>query len=352
MRSVVIPESLFPSWKNGDQPINGEDKMGNPWKTSSVKTFTKNPFLTTSVSVMTNNQFTWTRTLTTIHLSQNEPIILIRDDFNKPESMVWSMPFMSSKIKENNQDIAPVKAAVYDETKKELPSANLEKKLTKGWNSFQVTGQKWSKHPNQGIDCELYTYNPMPTSFTVSQWSNNWQNDQEKKEFQSFNGVPYEETMQLLRISATKPFFVILTPYPKGEKKLVPKIGSTDNASISLGGNGRKYLITPEQAVFADGTKSVLCFLTENQVTANDITVRGGGTTIVVDNNSIDIFVGRSQLKRTIIFPYPVFPAGQADKNANISADGKTIEISPSTDLNIMPNDAGDKIFRLTRVKS
>ncbi|MFN2439562.1 MAG: hypothetical protein ABR503_10215, partial [Chitinophagaceae bacterium] len=194
IRSVVIPESMFPQWNSGNQPIIGNTK---PWNRSNQLEFAKLGNSTMSLSKMSGDG-DWFRKIVMVTIKEDQPIIILYDSVTNNKPAIWSMPFMSQgAVSTPVGNVTPVDRLYdRDNNSQQLPVATSENGLNKGINKFSFTGQDWPKtvHPAGGIDWHMYNVSNSAGSFTMSQWTNNWQNSAEMNEYWQTTGKEYKET--------------------------------------------------------------------------------------------------------------------------------------------------------------
>lgn len=343
LRSLLVPEAMFPSWKGAQQPINGEDKMGDPWKKSSVTDYGKFPGFTYSMSAIEGEKKQWNRSFLMIHVDEKQPLFVFYDSTSEPA--IWSMMFMSDDVIENSRTPIKTTARIHDGARKELPEATREKNLPPGWNSFSFKGQKWKTHPSGGINWDLYTYTGAPTSYTFSQWTNTWQNSQEVAEFQQTNGKPYEEMQQIMRWRSTKPFLAVITPFSKDGTALKSEIAGP--GAIILKSIKRKYTIRSSYCIVDDNAEGkTILFLSEAATEAEGISCTGGNAAITIKGNEVRLRISGKSRKLKLTLPFEVNDSEGISKNTKGSA---LIEIQHTGNLDIGPEDKGYTEYVLTR---
>lgn len=347
IRSLVVPERLFPEWKSDRQPINGENKLGNPWRDSEIKAFGKYGHLTHALSVIRNQQLSWSRQFIMIHLNAEEPLFIVYDSLSNTEPAIWSMNFMSEAVTENNTTKINIIPRTHNNgNQAELPSGTPEKTLKAGWNSFQFQGQPWAKHPDGGINWTLHLFTAPASSYSLSQWSTTWQNSQESDEFRRYNGKPYSETQQVLRWRSAKPFFTVILPYGKKEIAQPYKTTSTGNYSIQLTRQDRTYQITPWYVDLRQGdSKRTISFLGDDPVSAGGIRAEGGSCTVQMEGNTVRVMVSGPSGTRNIMLPFEVVAASDGTPAPQTQAGRSTLRIVFQGESSTYPEEAGFKTF-------
>lgn len=349
IRSTMIPAEMFPSWNAGRQPLNGEDKKGNPWQSSTLLSYAKSPFVTLSHSAMSGNKITWVRQFALIHVVPEEPILVFLDSANSNARMVWNMPFTSEGISLNNQKLQEPQRAVFDEVKKESPHSGAESALKAGWNTFNVTGQRWPTHHTGGINWDLHSFTSGNASFTLSQWTNVWQNEQEKEEFRKTNNRAYEESQQYVRIGIQQPFFGLIVPYVKTDSGSRLKPRFLRDRTLILENAKRSYRISSQFVDINNGKERILAVFSSMPVSLGDITIAGGAVSIKLGTDSVHVYVADGGEKRIINFPFPLTPAEPRSQRVTMRDNGKTMEIQPAGDFNILSSEPGYRILSFRR---
>lgn len=342
IRSLLIPEKLFPAWSGNDQPINGEDKNGNPWSNAEVTSYCKFKYSTISVSRIQKDKTDWFRTFSLIHSIPEEPFFLYYDSTNLLSPSIWSMPFMSDEIKdERGQLIRPLSQLHDNNTKRELPSGLSKKELRPGWNQFQFTGQRWNKHVSGGINWNLYIHTGGKSDFSVSQWTNFWQNTQELEEFQFTNGSPYKETQQILRWRSSQPFLALITPALKNDTSHLFRALVRSSNRLEGRTSAGKYVLTPGYLdIRMTSGKRVITAITDKSIAIDDVRISGGPVEVEIEGKTIAIRIAGNSGERKIEFPFELVP----DKNVNmINSKGKCILTIKhvSEGMDVGPADSG-----------
>ncbi|MBP6793480.1 MAG: hypothetical protein KA143_00420 [Saprospiraceae bacterium] len=244
IRSMVIPESLFPAWAGADQPISNQKQVW--YKTSLLefaecKTFAK-------IAVVSYNQdstMLWYRTVVCIYAQDSLPVIVLRDSVTGSEHNIWSMTNMSAgAILINNQSVNPEKK-VFDyrsSQSQQLPLGTSTQSLRPDLNTFSFTGQEWPLHPTKGIDWDIYSLSNDPISASTAMWSNTYQSNVEADEFQKTNQREYEEVQQLLRLRYGHTLTTIIIPRLK--KTVRPLVTRINNPGRGISINSGITLIT------------------------------------------------------------------------------------------------------------
>jgi hypothetical protein len=311
IKSMVIPESLFPEWNQDKQPINGTTSKGSLWQKSDQIEFAKFKNSNISKSIISNEISSWYRQVGIISIDEDKPVIVFYDSAGVKTPYIWSMLFMSDgSINTPVGHLQPINK-IWDyqnPAQQELPAATPQKELNLGLNAFTFTGQEWSEklHITKGIDWMFLSMNSSSSSFTLSQWTNNWQNTQEAEEFTQSTGKPYSETQQILRIKSNTPFFNVLLPFYKGKNPYIEpaKIVSAETINISYG-NGH-LLLSKNFHFYSDKNRVILTTYNTKNIMQNGFGVEGGPTEIEMKENNISIRVHGNSGIRTITLPFNI----------------------------------------------
>ena len=308
MRSVVVPEDIFPEWNKSNQSITQRSLTNRTWPSSDQTEFAVLGNSVFSSSLMKMKDKEWRRRVVMINIIKEQPIIIFYDSINNAQPNIWSMPFMSEGSITTPAGIVTPQGKMYGNKDKflQLPDATAEQNINSGLNKFSFTGQNWPQnlHATNGINWYLYTVSNKPSSFTLSQWTNNWQNSVEVAEFIKTNGKPYEETQQILRIKNTTPFFNVLLPYFKGSDPYKNNVRSIDlNKIIFPYGNG-EIIVSANYYLYSGINKTILGSFSLESVREKNITINGGIAEVEIENDIIKIRVHGNTGKRNFVFPF------------------------------------------------
>jgi hypothetical protein len=116
----------------------------------------------------------WTRTVSSLQLTDGSPIFVVRDEFagaNSAAGKVLSFNLMAdgAVVTPSGTFTPPRRTYNYGGTPLELPSAGAAFNLAAGLNQLSFTGQNWNAHPTTGIDWDVYSFHrkrSLPTSAT------------------------------------------------------------------------------------------------------------------------------------------------------------------------------------------
>ena len=275
IRSMVIPNVLFPEWDQKNQPIGERSLQNRTWPMSAHVEFAKLGYMQSAEGIFTRGDTAWKRKIILSAKRPEKPVIILIDSLRNSGQNIWSMNFMSEgPVQTPAGAVTPLTRIHNDRDKKELPAATTVMPMPAGLAKFTFTGQLWNPlyHPSSGIDWDVYSISANPAQFTLSQWTTTWQNSVEAFEFSKANGRTYSEGQQILRIKGGSEFFMVILPYNKGEKYqnplariaegvyllqdgndsvLITRTGlwSKDNESITAGAWGKEAFISSGYAI-------------------------------------------------------------------------------------------------------
>ncbi len=335
IRSVVVPESLFPEWNGPAQPITGRSLTNRTWPKSDQTLFAKLGQSVVSESIMQSKEAKWIRRVVLIDVVPQSPVIIIYDSVTNNKPNIWSMLFMSEgPVQTSAGFVEPEKKINDGEKIIELPKATTTYPVKPGLSRFGFTGQSWKEdlQPSRGINWQLYTYTKSPSAFSISQWTTTWQTDRESHEFRETNNRSYSEEQQILRLKTDQPLLSVILPFmknfnPYGEVKTIPE-------GIIVSHESGNYCITAEFCYFSGNQKTILTSFGEGTIHYDEMTISGGVTEVESIPKSVTIRIHGNSGTRKIILPGN-FIAAANDKNCTIRLIDKFSEITiPYTNKN------------------
>jgi len=85
--------------------------------------------------------------------------------------------------------------------------------LAAGLNRFNFKGADWARHATRGIDWDVYTFFPeAPTQqFLIGNWGHGCQSSRETGEYQAYNGAPFAEIQDILRVHDSGSFTTLFS---------------------------------------------------------------------------------------------------------------------------------------------
>ncbi|THU41524.1 hypothetical protein FAM09_05295 [Niastella caeni] len=321
IKSVVVPEQLFPQWKTANQPIAERSLTNRTWPASSSQQFAKLGYSNSTTVQMKREGQEWYRQVSMIVTQTDAPVIIMYDSIKGNGSAIWNMPMMSDgTVTTDAGAVLPVKKLYNNGDRKELPEATTVKDLSAGLHRFSFTGQAWPAHPTGGINWHLFSSCSEPIQFTLSAWANFWQNDVEQREFLKTNGRNYSEEQQILRLKSSRPFFSILLPYKKGIDPYNNRVKQLPGNEISIEINGDDLIVTPTYYYLKKKQGAIMGVLTEKGSLKKDgWQITGGFIEIEYNAQKVKVRVHGNSGKRSIQFPFPVTPV---KKYANVISAG------------------------------
>jgi hypothetical protein len=314
IRSVVIPEDEFPEWNKANQPVSSKTSKGPAWFHADQLEFAKLGNSAVSMSKMNTKDKEWYRQAVMIDLKEDQPIIVFYDSVNNNKPNIWSMLFMSQDaVNTPAGDITPVdKTYNVSGSSPQLPEATQEKNMNAGLEKFSFTGQDWPQkvHSTGGINWDMYAVTNSATSFTLSQWTNLWQNSQEVDQFRVTMQKQYSETQQILRVKSAAPFFHVLLPYFKGSDPYKNKVQLAAGKMRIQYGNGQ-LLLTATSYLYSGIDKIVAASFSTQSFSGKGIEISGGIAEVEIINGDIKIRVHGNSGKRIINLPFAVQASGK-----------------------------------------
>jgi hypothetical protein len=308
IRSMVIPLKLFPEWDKKDQPIDKRSLQNRTWPVSGQEEFAAFKGFQSSISVMKSGNLDWRRQVVFINGKENNPVILVLDSVSKSEAFVWSMTLMSEgAVITPKGSITPSTRIYNNGNLNQLPEGTPAVSLPGGLKHFRFTGQKWNKayHPTGGIDWDIYTWSENSQSFSLANWTNTWQVNEEKKDFQHANGRPYEESLQLLRIKGSGAMVNIILPFRKGQRA-TEAVKEINPGIFNIPSTGEKFLVSQAGYYRKEGKKTWLGSWSGKTVNLEGYSLRGGPVEMISSDKEIILRVHGNSGKRFIGVPFQV----------------------------------------------
>jgi hypothetical protein len=330
IRSEVIPVNEFKEWNTANQPIASNSPGGTSWNSSESIAFADLGTSVVSLSKISGKDKIWYRQVAMINIKKDQPVIILYDSVNNNKSNVWSMMFMSQNaVSTPAGPVTPVDRVYnFSGTSKQLPEASPEKNINPGLNRFIFTGQDWPKQMQStgGINWDLYTLSPKPGSFTISQWTTNWQNSVELAEFQQTMGKPYSETQQILRIKSDAPFFHILLPYFKGSTPYANKVRAAGAGKMNIAYGNGELLISQVGWVYSSKDSLMAGALSSSSFSEKGISISGGPAEVEIIGKNVSVRIHGASGKRIISLPFAMSITQQAN-NSKIISNGTSSRI-------------------------
>jgi hypothetical protein len=295
MHSVVLPtSSIKHAWDQDSPPLDG----GVAWTESKQEAFVSfNTAAYASASFRSKNGALWTRSVSSIHPREDQPIIAIRDQFAGSDAKagkVFSLNLMAEgKVDTPAGPMSPTLRSF--QRNNELPSAGKVIALRSGLNRFGFTGQ-WL------IDWDLYTVSLQPLEAQIGNWAHNWHPLQEQSEFTQANGRAFEERQHILRIKGNGPFQTLILPYRKGQKRGDLQV-KQDGAKLTIVTKDETTVVADTFYAYRNIQKRVLASFDGRLAEAHDITITGGPVEVILEPQRVTITAHGKKGLRAISLP-------------------------------------------------
>ena len=354
IRTVVVPEKLFPGWSGREQPIAEHSSTNRTWPSSALKEFASLGYSCSSTTLMkTPDGGEWYRQLMMINLPNNSPIIVYYDSVNGNTPNIWSMMMMSEgPVATPVGNIEPEHRLHNNGNLQQLPSGTPVKTMPAGLNRFAFTGQQWITHPSGGINWYLYTLSNSSIDFSLADWASTWQNQSELEEFAATNKRGYTEEQQIIRLKSNRPFFNLLLPFSKGKDVYANAVKkSKDENAFQLKFQDQDIFVSRSGYYCRDDKKIAMAsWTTAGEMIADGFSISGGYTEIEVVNKKLLIRVHGNAGKRTIVLPFAIQQAGTAkEARVKATATGALLNIDyPGGSLNLNGTDKGHSEYIFT----
>ena len=288
MHSLVMPTSAFPEWSQDSPPLDRH----SGWTASRQDAFAAFSESAFAQGTMTRSGLTWTRRLYSLHHVDASPVIVLRDDFAGVDAgvdKVWSLNLMAQgAVATPAGSVTPptrlMTAVTGDPNPR--PSASSIVTLAPGVHRFGFAGQPWPRHATGGIDWDLYEVSSEPHQAILSNWGHSWHPSVEQSEFSAANGRAFTEAQHILRIKARSSFYVLILPWPKGQKPAGLSVSQQGgDVVVSLGGASTVRL-NPDMSLFQDAARTVLASYGASFVSGGGYAIEGGPTEVVSTGDS------------------------------------------------------------------
>jgi hypothetical protein len=184
MHNMVLPESsLKDSWNQDNPPLDA----GDIWKESKQEAFVSfNTAGYARASFKSKTGMMWTRSVFSIHVNQDYPIIVIQDRFAGSDAKarkIFSLNLMAEgEVDTPAGAMSPPLRSF--QRNNELPSAGKVFPLQPGVQRLGFIGQ-WL------IDWDLYTVSSSSQEAQVGNWAHGWHPSREQAEFAQANVRSY-----------------------------------------------------------------------------------------------------------------------------------------------------------------
>jgi len=347
IRSVVVPEKLFPEWNKAQQPIEGKSITNRTWPKSSLQEYANLGNISYASGKIEAEGILWQRNISVIMLDDKIPAYIFYDSISGNENNIWSMMMMSEgAVNTPAGNITPEKRMHNGRDVQQLPTATAVKNIPAGWNRFLFNGQQWKLHPSGGINWYLYTNASKPINFTMAQWGTSFQNNVEQEEFKKTNGRDYTEEQQILRLESNEPFFSILLPFNKGADIYDKNITALGGGKIKLKTAEGEWTIGKQGYVFAGKDSQVVALVNNEKHIANangSIALEGGTMLVECKGNNMRVLVhGNSGDRKITIANKAVTVSGKNTATVSNTSKGSVVTIAyKSSGKDLSPGQPG-----------
>jgi len=219
----------------------------------------------------------WTRSIWSLHPNENQPILVIRDEFAGRDANSHKL-FSLNLMAEGKVDtpagpmVPPLRSF---QKGNELPSAGKVFRLAAGLNRLGFAGQ-W------GVDWDLYTISTESQDAFIGNWAHGWHPNRENNEFRLTTGRPFEERQHILRINGTGAFGVLIMPYRKGKRRDDVEV-KQDGGKIIITSKDERTIIADTFFAFQNGEKRVLATFDHRRTEVGGISSTGGPVEIILE---------------------------------------------------------------------
>lgn len=351
IRSVVIPESLFPEWKSAEQPIGDRSLTNRTWPASSNTGFVNFGDLSSTTVLMSGKgNVSWNRQFTSFSFGKELPVYLIFDTLVGTQQAIWSLPTMTEGPIQTMAGVVNSPLKIYDHNGiKQLPSASPVMEGQVGWTPFLFTGQKWKLHPSGGINCYVYSFNRIKPQFTISNWATTWQNSEEATEFFKTNGTKYQEAQHYLRLRGSNAFLNILLPFLKGTEPYLKTIQPDMSGKLIFQSADRRYVI--ENGFYQESGSTYRKYIVWREgmeLNNADVALKGGPVWIEWENGLLRVRVHGNSGKRKIRLPLRGIAIKEKQSSVVVkeNGDGSVLIFDyQSNGLDLLPGEKGYKEY-------
>ena len=196
-----------------------------------------------------------------LHLENGDvSILVVKDSFTTIEPMVYSQSyFATGAISTPLGSVTPLAVTNANDTK--YPAATAVGTLPGGLHKFGFTGQRYTNHPNAGLDFAVYSRSTGTNEVIVSQWAHLSSPTVDATDFQNANGYTFRESQHLLREKFTNGVAEHTTlAWRKGAQEPVV---FTNGVTLVITNTGQVTLIDSNRWQFDQGTSRRLFGLFE-----------------------------------------------------------------------------------------
>jgi hypothetical protein len=349
IKSVVVPEKIFPEWTGQEQPINSRSLTNRTWPVSGLIEFANLGPVVLSKVLMRSEDKSWFRTVVHFSLHDDMPGFIFYDSVAGYDTNIWSIPMMSQgHIKSPAGLILPEKR-MHNTELQQLPKPTDQKNIPAGWNEFQFTGQEWKSHFSNGINWQLFIYSSQPTGLTVSHWGTTWQNSTEKDEFKKTNGRSYTEEQQILRLKFQNSLMAVLLPYIKSAQPYQNLSNGKNAGFLKFRQKEDEITIGPDFLyVRSNGEEAIFLLGTKGNWEKDGIHLKGGVMSLQVNDSLAVVRVHGASGKRSFSLPVRKLVPITKYQNLILKSSGNTTQVAidySNINQDLMPGEKGYKEF-------
>jgi hypothetical protein len=291
---VMLEQWLGHRWDADNIPTDNGDL---PWAKATQNTFEAFGQSTRATATFESlDGSLWTRTVRSMHASEQNPVILIADRFSGPSAAaakVFTLNLMAD---------GPVQSTIGTlypriRTSPELPAGGSPALAPGGLNRFNFAGQ-WK------IDWDLVTVSPTSQEVFISNWAHNWHPAPELNDWAAANpGRNFEERQHVFRLRGHDGFTVLLLPYLKGQRRAGLSI-TQDGQNVRItAANGEDMTVGGEFYAYKSSQQVVLTTHSAGVVTYEGIEISGGATEVVIRDGRVVITAHGAAGTRRIRLP-------------------------------------------------
>ncbi|MHB9025188.1 MAG: hypothetical protein ACYC7E_13620 [Armatimonadota bacterium] len=277
----------------------------------------------------------WRRTITQMHLDPAHPLLFMQDRFSgqaPDQPKIFTMNFLADGPLQTPAGAMTPPLRDYSnplgqgEQKKESPSAGPVFAVKPGVNRLSFTGQRWPKHPTQGIDWEVFLIPEEEQQAQIGNWAIFWQPLNEQGQFKAATGRPlYEERQHILRVRGTGGFTTLILPYRKGEQPADLAV-TREGETLRIAAHGETTLIDTNRVAVYAKTRQMLASFVAQEVTGAGLRIAGGSAEVVLTDKQATITLHGVKGERRITLPKSVhFPHGRPLSRSIRLKDGQLI---------------------------
>ena len=284
MHATVLPTGIL-TWSSGASvgtTDGGTTVEGGSWPTATHNEFCafSNTLSGYDSTTFSNGSPTWTREVLQIYHTPSLPIIFIRDSFSGGTAeKIWQMPFMA------RGNVTVPGGGSYTPSSTTHPTGPTLGTIStfNGANpaNFRFTGGWQNSGGDTGvIDWDVWAQTGATVDFAIQSWGHGVTASREAGEYNTANGVTFEERQQTFRFKGAGPFNVFIIPYAKGARPSDLNV-TLSGSDLIVTANSRTTKVGPKYWSHASATQNILTALGPTSTTDLGMTVSGGPAEMV-----------------------------------------------------------------------